>query len=171
MLMMATLARTIVVTVLSLVGLPSKALDSAASVNEPELLMSSGSKSRQTTPGFKPWPKFDGCQGVYGNHSPDWLDSRLLMRAGWPQETWHSVCRIMSCESNFRPEAKNGPMLGLMQIWGTSRPWSVSLAKHGWTSSDLFDPLINLKVAYEGYLAIGSSFAPPSGWACAWAAK
>lgn len=118
----------------------------------------------------RPWP---GCKSYRtGEQSPDWLTPALLAAAGWPEDTWWSVCRVASCESNWRADAY-GPLgtWGMMQIMARSRPWSVILAGHGWAAVDLLDPLVNLTVAYEGYLAIGSTFGGDGGWTCARAAR
>lgn len=68
---------------------------------------------------------------------------RLLVKSPWPKEFYSAVKRVAFCESSWVPHAK-GPTgdYGLMQIRMSNHAEKVG------TTADLYDPLMNLRVAY-----------------------
>jgi len=108
------------------------------------------------------------CASKYGSLSPDWLTPATIMAGGWPEAQVSNVCKIIGCESNFHEGSWNhaSNTRGLLQIMGNSLPWTNIMAAHGWTQADLFDPMVNLTVGYEGWALMGSVW-KTSQWSCA----
>lgn len=101
-------------------------------------------------------PSFAGCIGYPGGRkdakpvqSPPWLGA-LFAQSSWPEAAWPKLCRVIGCESGFRPDARGGlgnRMLGLTQI--DEKSWAARWRQLGFT--DMFDPLQNLEFAYWLY--------------------
>lgn len=85
------------------------------------------------------------------------------------QYNWHipTILRIMECESHFNPRAHNynprtgDDSYGLMQINMLGKMGESRRARFNITNKDLFDPAINIEVAYKIYLDQGYS-----AWSC-----
>ena len=71
----------------------------------------------------------------------------------WPVELQDKALKIAWRESNYQPTAKNWCCYGLFQIHAAAN--AALLRSMGVTPDQLFDPLINSKVAYAMYLRSG----------------
>jgi Transglycosylase SLT domain len=72
------------------------------------------------------------------------------IQAGFTNDEWPTVARVMDCESKGRPDAigslyRGKRAVGLMQIYG----WTGTMIRLGiWsTAADAFDPLLNMRAA------------------------
>ena len=86
----------------------------------------------------------------------------LLREAGAPEEWIPDLVSISECESHHSPFAvgDSGNSLGQYQLWsGWARP-------AGFTAEELFDPLVNAKVAVY-VRSVRGRFGGPGGWTCA----
>ena len=110
------------------------------------------------------------CTSVYGSPAPEWL-AGAISAAGWPGDQMTNVCKIAGCESNFHPTSHGSSgVYGLMQVMARSLPWSTIMAAHGWSRDDLYDPVVNLTVAHEGWAQMGSAWSS-SQWSCTYALR
>jgi len=76
-----------------------------------------------------------------------------IIRSVWPADLQDKALQIAWRESNDQPTAKNWCCYGLFQINATAN--AAMLRSMGVTPDQLFDPLINSKVAYAMYLRSG----------------
>jgi hypothetical protein len=120
-------------------------------------------------------PDFEGCTGYPGGRkdakpvpSPPWLGA-LFAQSSWPKVAWPKLCRVIGCESGFRPDARGGlgnRMLGLTQI--DEKSWLLRWRSLGFT--DMFDPLQNLEFAFWLYTTTRDSedwnVWPGDQWTC-----
>ena len=83
----------------------------------------------------------------------------LLQQAGFNGDALNYAVKIMGCESGYNPNALNTQgenSIGLMQINLDAHPEFSNL--------DLYDPLTNLKAAYQIFVKAGYNF---KDWTCA----
>ncbi len=113
-------------------------------------------------------PRFPGCVSKYGTPSPEWLPD-VMREAGWPEEAWPKLCRVIGCESNFRPNARGGlgnRMVGLLQV--DEKSWRNRWPQLGYT--DMFDPQQNLAFGLWIYQQTRDNEDwnswPPDQWTC-----
>jgi hypothetical protein len=82
-----------------------------------------------------------------------------IIRSVWPADLQDKALAIAWRESNYQPRAKNFCCYGLFQINAAANV--ASLRALGATANDLFDPLVNARVAY--YMYQRSGWAPWGG--------
>jgi hypothetical protein len=82
-----------------------------------------------------------------------------IIRSVWPADLQDQALAIAWRESNYQPRAKNFCCFGLFQINAAAN--AASLRALGATANDLFDPLVNARVAY--YMYQRSGWAPWGG--------
>lgn len=86
----------------------------------------------------------------------------VLTEASWPAE-WHDAALAVAwCESHYSPYAvgDGGNSLGMFQLWyGWARP-------AGYEPDQLFDPLVNARVALY-VRQVRGRFGGAGGWSCA----
>ena len=83
----------------------------------------------------------------------------LLQQAGFSGDALNYAVKIMGCESGYNPDAHNvsgEDSRGLMQINLNAHPEFSNL--------NLYDPLTNLKAAYQIFVKAGYNF---KDWTCA----
>lgn len=85
---------------------------------------------------------------------------KALIRSIFPESEWDTAFTIADRESRFIPTAYNGWCChGVFQIyWNVHKSWLDDLGIH--SSSDLYDPLLNVKAAYAIWQRAGNSWTP-----------
>lgn len=83
-----------------------------------------------------------------------------VIRSIFPESEWDTAFTIADRESRFVPTAYNGwCCYGVFQIyWNVHRSWLDDLGIT--SSSDLYDPLLNVKAAYAIWQRAGNSWSP-----------
>lgn len=83
-----------------------------------------------------------------------------VIRSIFPESEWDTAFTIAQRESRFVPTAYNGwCCYGVFQIyWNVHRSWLDDLGIT--SSSDLYDPLLNVKAAYAIWQRAGNSWSP-----------
>jgi hypothetical protein len=76
-----------------------------------------------------------------------------IIRSVWPTDLQDKALAIAWRESNYQPRARNSCCYGLFQINAAANVGS--LRALGVTANDLFDPLVNARVAYFMYQRSG----------------
>lgn len=87
---------------------------------------------------------------------------RAAVSAGWEEPDWATVDRIAWAESRCQPDVIGTGAYGAMQIqWNAHESW---IADMGFTRNDLFDPVVNLRVAlvlaHYSLIGYGCKFQP-----------
>lgn len=75
-----------------------------------------------------------------------------MIRAAWPEDPDRAV-RIAKCESGLRPNARNGPHAGLLQI--NVQIHAKRIARMGFTVEQMFEAAPNIAVARALWLESG----------------
>jgi len=97
---------------------------------------------------WSPARSWSGCTSRYGDPSPEWL-GEALWRSGWPASGWDKTCRVIGCESRFKPDAHGGlqgRMWFLLQAdkksWFRNGMWR--FGDLAFTQDEMMDPVTQL---------------------------